>query len=255
MLSLYGGVEQPKQASETTIMGAFAGVARLGLALAGAQWPCLRPWPSLEAGYAEPKTTPLPGPGETRLGFVSPELGCARRSRGDFGWRRGGSRGTVKLPSRACRGAGSQIRRALAPIVSPINQLPVAMALLLPLLALVTFFLLPEGRAVRSCAWRRRVPPVYSSVLLPVTAAGGTRWRWCSSSSPSPSSSSTSRSASSTCRSSSSPTVLPRWQGEMDNPSPLPLLFSLDVPCLRVWYLMLFTCYGCSVDASCYCGR
>ena len=98
------------------IYRAFAGVARLGLALAGAQWPCLRPWPSLEPGYAEQKTTPPPGPGETRLGFVSPELGCARRSRGDFGWRRGGSRETVKLPSRACRGTGSQIRRALAPI-------------------------------------------------------------------------------------------------------------------------------------------
>jgi hypothetical protein len=34
--------------------------------------------------------------------------------------------------------------------------------------------------------------------------------------------------------------VLPRRQGEMDNRSPLPLLFCLDVPCLMVRYLMLF---------------
>jgi len=107
---------------DTTLLdtkGTFVGVARLGLALAGAQWPCLRPWPSLEPGYAEPKTTPLPGPGETRLGFVSPELGCARRSRGDFGWRRGGSCGLA-------RDSETSVAR-LPPIVSPINQLPVSM--------------------------------------------------------------------------------------------------------------------------------
>ena len=129
----------------------------------------------------------------------------AGRFRVAAGWlARDGETSVARLPR---RGKPKSVAR-LPPIVLPIIQLPVTMALLLPLLALVTFFLLPEGRAVRSCAWRRRVPPVYSSVLLPATAAGGTRWRWCSSSSPSPSSSSTSRSASSTCRSSSSPAVL-----------------------------------------------
>jgi len=61
----------------------------------------LRPWPASEPGSQESNTTPPPGPGETPLGFVSGELGCARRSRaisGGGGVARAGSRGKVKLP-------------------------------------------------------------------------------------------------------------------------------------------------------------
>jgi hypothetical protein len=96
--------------SPNNTWGAFATLAELGLALAGAQWPCLRPWPSFEPGHTEPKPTSPPGPGKTQLGFISPLLGCARRWRGDFGGggvARAGSRGTVKVPARHFRGAGS----------------------------------------------------------------------------------------------------------------------------------------------------
>jgi hypothetical protein len=79
-----------------TIQGVFVRVAEVGLAPMGCRRACLRPWPDAGPGQPRPKGTPQPGWGETRLGFVSPELGCARRTGGDFGAAAGGSRGLAR---------------------------------------------------------------------------------------------------------------------------------------------------------------
>jgi hypothetical protein len=61
-------------------IGAFATLARPGLALAGAQRPCLRPWFPSELGSRQLKSTPQSGSVETQWGFVSREPGHTRRA-------------------------------------------------------------------------------------------------------------------------------------------------------------------------------
>jgi hypothetical protein len=55
-----------------------------GSALVGCKLTCLRPCPASEPDWQEQKMTREPGSGETLLGGVFGELGCARRS-----WARG----------------------------------------------------------------------------------------------------------------------------------------------------------------------